>query len=364
MLSRKLLMVLGPVEIEKDILEIGSFSQVYNRTDEFSARLANIFKNLQYIFQTVNPVVLTASSGTGMMEAAVTNVLSKGDKVLSVNGGTFGDRWGKICLKHGINVKEIKIPLGSSVDPLLIENELTANHNFKAVLITHNETSIGTLTDVKAIGEIVRRFPQTVLVVDCISSLVVEKLEMDRWGLDVVISGSQKALSIPPGLGFMSFSQKALTIAKGSDLRSFYFDIFDYIANWDRNQTPFTPPIVLLFQLEARLIKIKEEGLESIQERYSRNTRFLRDGLKGLGLNILASKPANCVSAVSVDDCDASDVVRMMDTEYNISIAPSGGDLKSSVFRVGNFGNIGEPEIKRFIDSLRLTLKELRRVDQ
>lgn len=352
-------MVVGPVEIEDDILAIGSTPQVYNRTAEFSNRLSIIYKNLQYIFQTKNPVILSASSGTGMMESAVTNTLSKGDTILFVNGGTFGERWGSICLKHGIKTIEIKVPYGKSVDPLRIEEHLKNNSNIKAVLITQNETSTGVLTDVKTIAKIVQKFPNTILIADCISSLVVEKMDMDRWGVDVVVLGSQKALSIPPGLGFMSLSPKAMRFAIKSDLRSFYFDIFNYIKNWERNQTPYTPPIGLLFQLEARLEKIKREGLENIQARYLINTNLIRKGLNELGFTILAKNPANCVSAIFVEDYDASEIVKIMSEKHNISITPSGAALKTKLFRVGNYGDISQSDIQRFLNALKLTLNEL-----
>lgn len=358
--ERNLLMVLGPVEIEPDILEAGSWPQVYNRTAEFSERLSKIYQDLQYVFQTENPVLFSTSSGTGMMEAAITNTLSRSDKVLFVNGGTFGERWGKICLKHGIDAKEIRVSLGESVNPSGIDIELRKNPAIKAVLITQDETSTGTLTDVEAVARIVRGFPNTILVVDCISSLVVEKMKMDSWGVDVAVSGSQKSLAIPPGLGFISFSQKALRLGKEAGLRSFYFDIFDHIENWRRNQTPFTPSISLLFQLEARLEKIRNEGLENIQKRYQVHTSFLRNGLREFGLNILAKNPANCVSAVMVEDCDASDIVELMSQKHGISIAPSGGELRTKLFRVGNFGNIGTDEINKCLKALRLTIEELR----
>lgn len=353
-------MVLGPVEIEEDILQIGSWPQVYNRTPEFSNRLAEIHKNLQYVFQTKNPVVLAAASGTGMMEAAITNILSKGDTALYVNGGTFGERWGQICMKHGIKAKEIKLALGETVSPSLIDQELRNNPQIKAVLITHDETSTGTLTDIESIGKIVRELPDVILVVDSISALVVEKLEMDNWGLDIVVSSSHKAMSIPPGLSFISFSQKALKFAEKCESRLFYFDIFEYIKDWKKNQTPFTPPIGLLFQLEARLKKIKQEGLEAIQQRYSENTDFLRKGLSELGFNILSTNPANCVSAVVVTDYNAREIVNLMSEKHYITIAPSGGELETKLFRVGNFGNITRKDIERFLKALKSTLSELR----
>lgn len=358
-MNKKLLMVLGPTEIEEDILKLGAEPQVYMRTSDYSEKLERIFKNLQYVFQTKNPVVFFASSGTGAMEAAVTNVLSKGDKVLYINGGSFGDRWGKICRLHQVETLEIKVDFGNSVNPELVRYELDKHPEIKAVFATLDETSSGALTDIKSIGEIVKNYPDTIFVVDCVSALIVEPMQTDDWFVDVAVSSSQKAMAIPPGLGFMSISDKALKFAEKSDLRTFYFDIFDHISNWKRNQTPFTPAVSLLNQLDRRLSKIKEEGLESYRKRYYHLTNLIRDGLKELGFEVLAKNPANCVTGILTDKYDASEIVRIMREKYNIEIAPSGGDLKTKLFRVGNFGAITEKDIERFLSAMKETLKEL-----
>lgn len=361
MQNKKLLMVLGPTEIEEDILKSGAEPQVYMRTADYSNRLEKIFKNLQYVFQTKNPVVFFASSGTGAMEAAVTNVLSKNDTALYINGGSFGERWGKICKTHGVNAIEIKVKFGKSIDPELVRKELDKNHNIKAVFATLDETSSGALTDVKAIGEIVKDYPNTIFVVDCVSALIVEPLQTDDWHIDIAVSSSQKAMAIPPGLGFMSISEKALEFAKTADLRTFYFDIFDHIANWKRNQTPFTPAVSLLNQLEKRLEKIASEGLENYRNRYYKLTELIRKGLVELGFEILAAHPANCVTGILTEKYDASEIVRIMREKHNIEIAPSGGDLKTKLFRVGNFGNITKKDIELFLHAMKETLKELQK---
>jgi aspartate aminotransferase-like enzyme len=357
--ENKLMFVLGPTEIEDDILQLGCLPQVYMRTPDFSLRLENIFKNLQYLFQTKNPVVFFASSGTGAMEAAVTNLLSRNDSAIYVDGGSFGHRWGDICEKHFVNSIRLEVPFGSSINPQNIEKQLEQNKNIKAVFTTYDETSSGAKTDIEAIGKIVKKYPNTVLVVDAVSALLTEKLNMDEWGIDVVISSSQKALALPPGLGFMAISEKALKFAEQADLRTFYFDIFDYIANWKRNQTPFTPAVGLLYQLEKRLEKIKQEGLENIQQRYADLTAYLREGLKEVGFIPVAKNPVNCVTGIYTAPYDASQIVKIMREKYNIEIAPSGGDMKTKLIRVGNFGAIGKEEIDLFLKCLKLTLEEL-----
>lgn len=358
--ENKLLFVLGPTEIESDILKIGAYPQVYMRTPDFSERLEKIFKNLQYLFQTKNPVVFFASSGTGAMEAALTNVLSEGDTMLYVDGGSFGHRWGDIADKHSVNAIRAEVPFGESINPEYIRQKLNENPDIKAVFTTYDETSSGAKTDIKTIGNIVKDYPGTILVVDAVSALLIEEMKTDEWNLDVVVSSSQKALALPPGLGFMSISEKALKFAEKADLRSFYFDIFDYINNYKRNQTPFTPAVGILFQLEKRLEKVREEGLENIQKRYADVTQYLREGIKKFGFHPVAKNPVSCVTGIFTAPYDASEIVRIMREKHNVEIAPSGGEMKTKLIRIGNFGDIGREETDFMLNALKLTLEELK----
>jgi len=356
MVKKRLLMVLGPTQIEEEILKKGATPQMYNRTGEFSKILERVNRNLQYLFQTKNPVFLLTCSGTGAMEAAVLNTLSKGDEVLAVNGGTFGRRWTEICKKHGVKVKEIKLKYGQPVDPKDIERELSRNRNIKAVLTTLNETSTGVLTDIKSIGAIVNSYP-AILVVDGVSGVGVEEMPMDAWHCDVLLTSSQKAMALPPGLAFISFSKKALRLAEKAGLKTFYFDVFEYQKNWERNQTAFTPAIALIYQLDPRLQKIRKEGLASYRRKYARLTEMLRRGIKAIGLNTAGEKLSNCVTGIwSPDGIDASKVVERMQNNYHIYIAPSPGDLKTRLFRIGNFGDIKEKDISRMLSALKNTL--------
>ena len=358
-MKKKLLMVLGPTEVEKDILKVSSFPQDYMRTADYSKKWERIFENLKYAFQTKNQVVVFASSGTGAMEAAVTNFLSKNDKVLYINAGSFGKRWGDICKKHDINSIEIPVEFGNSPSSAQIEEFLLKNKDAKALFATLNETSSGALTDIKMIGEILKNYPDIIFIVDCISGLLVEEFKQDEWNVDVAISASQKAFALPPGLSFLSANEKALKLAEKSDLRNFYFDIFDYVNNAKRNQTPFTPAVSLVNVLEKRLEKLKKEGLENYRKRYQENTDYLRSELNKLGFTPLAKNKTNCVTAIYSEKYDAFEIVKIMREKHNIEIAPSGGDLKNKLFRVGNYGNINKKDIKLFIKKLKLTLKEL-----
>lgn len=359
--ENKLLMIMGVVEIEEDIRALASKPMSYNRTPDFVPFLKKIFEGLQYVFQTKEPVYLLSGSGTCMMEGAVTNTLSSNDEVLVVNGGTFGQRWADICKKHGIIVHEIKLEYGISVNPDQIKYALDKNPNIKAVFTTQDETSTGTLTDIESIAKIVRNYSNTILVVDCVSSLLIEPLKFDDWGIDVAVSSGNKSIAVPPGVGFMVYSKKAMAMAEKSNLRSYNTDVFEYKKEWERVSTPYTPPLTILNQLDKRLDKIKAEGLENIQQRYSNLTAYLRKGIELLGLKQFTKTPANCVTGIIVpDNIDAYDVVTLMRNKYNIELAPSWPDLRKKMFRVGNFGAVGKEEIDLFLKCLKLTLEELK----
>lgn len=360
-MNRNLLMILGVVEIEEDVRALGALPLEYNRTPDYKGILGNIFKGLQYIHQTEQPVVLVTSSGTGVMEGAVTNVMHSSAEALYVNGGVFGERWGEILNAHKIKSHEIKLEYGHTVSPEKIEQELIKNPKIEAVFLTHNETSTGTLTDIKSIAGVVKKFPNTILVVDCISSILVEPVETDCWGIDVVVSSGNKAIAVPPGVGFMTFSKKALEKVKKSDIRLYNYDALEYLKEWERISTPYTPPISILKQLELRLKKIQEEGLENLRNRYIENTKYLREGVQKLGLTFFTTHQANCVTGVvTPENINAAEVVKIMREKHHIELAPSWPGLKERLFRVGNFGNINKPEIDRFLNALSLTLEELR----
>mgnify|MGYP001524917855 CR=1 FL=1 len=327
-MQKKLLMVLGPTEVEREILDIASEPLEYMRTEDYSQKWEQIFSGLKYVFQTKNPVVVFSSSGTGAMEAAVTNFLSANDSVLYINAGSFGKRWGDICQKHRINAIEIPFEFGLSPDINVIEKYLDKNSNVKAFFATLNETSSGALTDIRAIGNLLKKYPNILFIVDCVS-------------------------------GFMSVSQKALKYAEKANLRTFYFDIFDYVNNYKRNQTPFTPAVSLVNQLQKRLEKIRSEGLENFRARYREHTEYLRIGLEKLGFKCLAKNSANCVTAVMTNDFDASLIVKIMREKYNVEIAPSGGELKTKLFRIGNYGAVGLDEINHCLEVLEKVKEEL-----
>lgn len=349
----------GPTEIEEEILKLGAVPQVYMRISEFSERLKKIYRNLQYIFQTSSPVLMFASSGTGALNAAVSNFIAENDEVLVINGGSFGQRWRELCESVKAKITEVKVDFGTSVDPAKIAELLNKNQAFKAVFATLDETSSGALTDVKSIGKIVKNNPETLFIVDAVSGLLVEPFEMDKWGVDVAVTASQKALAIPPGLSFMAVSEKAAAKAETVSTRPYYFDVLKYLTDWKRGQTPFTPAVGLIFQLERRLEKICAEGLEHYQSRYRSLTEKLRIGMKEIGFDLIAEQPANCISGYWTGKTDAWKLVSVMADKYEISLAPSGGELKTKMFRIGNFGDVTSADIDDLLKKLKAAVKEV-----
>jgi len=348
------LMVAGPTEIEDIVRQAGSNLMVYNRTPEFSQFLIEIEENLKAFFKTKNDVFILSSSGTGAMEAAVVNLLSPGDEVVIVSGGTFGYRWYEIANSYNVKCLIIDMPQGDTVAPELIRDRITSNT--KAVFVTANETSIGVLTDLEAIGNYVKD-TNAILVVDAVSSLGADKLETDEWFCDVVITASQKALAIPPGLSFITVSEKAWKLIYKSKLPKYYFDLKRYKEDILRGQTPFTPAISLLYQLDIRLKKILETGLDVILKQQSEKAAHLCKGLKALGLDVIGRTPSSGVIGILFPpQIDAFSIVETLRHEFSIEITPSPGADKHRIARIGLFGNITFIDIDILLESLKKIL--------
>lgn len=347
---KRKMMVAGPTEIEKEVREAGSWPMVYNRTPEFSEFILDIEEKLKVFFRTRNDVFIMASSGTGAMEAAVINVLSKGDEVIIVSGGTFGHRWYEIASRYGASCRLLHMCQGESIKPNHIKNALSVKT--RAVFVTANETSTGVVIDLEGIGKEVEK-TNAILVVDAVSSMGADVIDTDKWCLDVVITSSQKALALPPGLSFISVSNKAWKCVEISDLPKYYFDLKFYRENICRGQTPFTPPVSLLYQLSLRLNKYLEKGADRTVEDIHKKSLYLRKGLKSIGLEVFGQFPSNGVTGILFPaNIDASEVVKALREKYLIEIAPSPGKDKRSIARIGLFGDVKYDDIDRLLSAI------------
>ena len=351
---RMKVMVVGPTEIEDDIRQAGAAHQVYNRTPEFSEFVLGVESKLKRLFKTENDVYFLSCSGTGIMECALVNFLSPGDKVIVLSGGVFGDRWLEIGAEFGLQCIALKVQQGQAADLSRLTAALTPD--VKAVFVTANETSTGTLCDLENIGQIVNN-SGAILIVDAVSSLGASPLESDAWHCDVVCSSTHKALAVPPGIGLISVSAKAWRHSESAKLPKYYFDLRRYKLNLTRGQTPFTPAISLLYQLDARLDKILDEGLDQVVARHEQMAVYLRTQLRSIDIDTFDIAPANGMVGIRFGpDIDASAVVDKLRSQFKIQITPSPEPDKHRIARVGLFGNLGIRDIDTLVSALRAVI--------
>lgn len=360
MLKQRLLAP-GPTTIPEKVLSSMAEPIIHHRTPQFRQILAEVQEGLKYIFQTQNDVLLLASSGTGAMEASISNLLSPGDKALVIRGGKFGERFAEIATAYKIETEIIDVEWGEAVDPAQVEAKLSADKDksIKAVYATLCETSTGVAHDIQALGRIVSQYP-AVLVVDAISGLGAMELKPDDWGVDVVVAGSQKGLMIPPGLAMISLSCKAWELVEKSRSPRYYFDLRAYRKSLTKTDTPYTPAASLIIGLSNALRMIKEEGLENILKRHRRLAEATRAAVKAMGLNLFSAQPAEALTAVEVPEgIDGQAVVKILRDKYGLTIAGGQGKLKGKIFRIAHLGYVDILDCLQGISALELVLYEL-----
>ncbi len=359
-MRKNYLLTPGPTPLPAQVCEAMARPIIHHRTPQFQAVLKEAGVGLKYVFQTKNDVFILASSGTGAMEAAVVNLLSPADAAISVEGGKFGERWTELCRAYGINCEVVKVAWGQAVGPEEIEKRLKANPKIKAVFTTLCETSTGVATDIAAVGKVVKD-SAAVLVVDAISGLGAIDLKTDDWGCDVVVSGSQKGLMLPPGLGFISVSPKAWKLIEGAKSSRYYFDLKAAKKAWGSTDTPFTPAITLIIALVEALKMMEEDGLENIFSRHRKMAQGTRSAVKALGLELFAPTAASdAVTAVKVPaGIDGEKLVKTMRDTYGVTIAGGQSELKGKVFRIAHMGYIEEFDIIAGISCLEKVLAQM-----
>ncbi len=359
-MRKNYLLTPGPTPLPPQVCEAMARPIIHHRTPQFQAILKEVAEGLKYIFQTSGDVFILTSSGTGSMEAAVINLLSCGDTALTVQGGKFGERWTEICKSYGINTEVIDVEWGKAVSPQEIEKKLKANPKIKAVFTTLCETSTGVTNDIEAIGQVVKS-SSAVLVVDAISGLGAIDLKTDAWSVDVCVSGSQKGLMLPPGLAFISVSQKAWEKVTVSKSPKYYFDLRAAKKAWESTDTPFTPAVTLVIALNEALKMMREDGLENIFIRHKKMADATRSAMKALGLELFAPTAASdVVTAVKVPQgVDGEKLVKTMRDKYGVVIAGGQAELKGKVFRIAHMGFIEEFDIIAGISCLEKVLAQM-----
>lgn len=359
-MQKRYLLAPGPTAIPPEVLLKMAEPIIHHRNPLFEEVLEEVRQDLKYLFGTKNEVLIFASSGTGAMEGAVTNMLSPGDKAICVRSGKFGERWANICKAYGVESINIDLPWGDDLDPALIERTLKENPGIKAVYMQATETSTGVRFPVKEVATIVKNYPDTILVVDGITGVGVFELPMDEWGIDVLVGGSQKALMLPPGLAFAGVSDKAWGFNKTSKIPKFYFNWQKELTNLQKNQTNFTPAISLIIGLRESLRMIKAEGLENIYKKFEVLSYATREAAKALGLKIFAKTPSPAVTAiVAPDGIDGQAIYKTMWKKYGVTGAGGQDQLKGKIFRIATLGYADKYDVITAIAALEFTLRDL-----
>jgi len=354
------LMAPGPTPVPPNVLLAMARPIIHHRAAEYDALFLEVREGLKRLVQTREDVLTPACTGTGAMEAAVANTLSAGDRVIVVNAGAFAQRWLALCKAYDLRVVELEAPHGDTVAPERVAQALRDNKDVKAVLVQHSESSTGVLHDVRGYAQATNG-TDAILVVDAVSSLGITDVPMDAWGIDVLVSASQKGLMLPPGLGLLALSEKAWAAAKRSTLPKFYLDLTEERKYAAKNEARFTPAVSIMVGLREVLGMIEAEGLPNVLRRHDRLSRAARAGAEALGLTLFPkTTPSPALTAVQVPPgLDADRVVEKFATSHNITIDGGRGPTKGKIFRIGHMGYVDDFDVTTALAALEQVLHEL-----
>jgi aspartate aminotransferase-like enzyme len=351
----------GPAPVPPEVLLEMARPIIHHRTPEFSAVLDSVRARLQPLFGTRQEVILLASSGTGAMEAAVTNLLAPGDHAIFVNGGKFGERWGKLLATFGVTGHEVKAAWGHAVRPDQIEEALRAHPEARAVLMQASETSTCAIHPVDQVARLTRA-RATLLIVDGITSVGVFDQRMDEWGVDVLVTGSQKALMLPPGLGILALSPRAWEAARKNRTPRFYFDLQRELkAQRDEHTSAWTPSVPLIFGLNRTLELLHSEGLPQVFARHRLMAEATRAAAPALALELIApDAPAPGVTGIlTPSGLDGGKLVRMMRDDLGVSVQGGQDQMKGKLVRIGHMGHLAPFDMLAAISALEIGLDRL-----
>ena len=347
----------GPTALPPSVREAGARQMINHRGPEFAAMLARILDGIKPYFGTLSDVAMITTAGTGGLEAAIVNVLSPGDRVLGVSIGSFGDRFAKIARTYGADVTKIEVDWGQAADTATLRGELERSPGYKGVLLTHNETSTGVMNPIRDLAAAIREVsPETLILVDSVSGLGAVPFEMDAWCVDVVVTGSQKAWMSAPGLAMLAASERAWTAMETATMPRVYLDLRAHRESHAAGQTPFTPAIAVVYQVDEGLRLMSAEGAEAIFARHEACAAAARAGLTALGFELFADPrhASKTVTAASVpDDLDwksfNGDLKRR-----GLVLAGGQGKLTGKIFRLGHLGSVTVEEIIGAMSSLEI----------
>lgn len=363
MQPREFLMIPGPTPVPDRVLEAVARHPIGHRTPEFSKLLRGAVDDLKWLGQTARDPYVITSSGTGAMEAAIVNTVNSGDGVLSLIVGVFGERWAKICEAYGAKVERVISEPGQPVDLVLLAEKLKKDkeQKIKVVTVTHNETSTGVINDLQAIAKLVRSHG-ALLIVDAVTSFGAVNLPIDEWQVDVLVTGSQKALMLPPGLGVIFFSERAWRVSENCKTPRFYLDLRKYKKSLEQDTTPATPNVSLVAGLRESLLMMREDGTEKIFARHLRLKEALRSGIKALGLKLFVADEHASPTITAIlppNGISVADIRKGLKEDFRILVADGQEELKGKIFRIGHMGYVFERDILMTLAALESVLRKL-----
>lgn len=364
MKDKQFLMIPGPTPVPERALLAMAKHPMGHRSSEFSAIMKEVYQDLKWLFQTEEDVFVYTASGTGAMEAAIFNLVNPGDKVLSLVIGNFSERWAKIAAMKGADVEKINFEWGTAVDPAVLKQRLDqdTNKEIKFVTLIHNETSTGVTNDLQTLAAIIREHG-AISIVDGVTSVGALPVKMDEWGVDILISGSQKGFMIPPGLAFLACSKKAWKAYENCKNPSFYFNFGANKKAVAENSTPYTPNVSLIVALRETLIMMKEEGLDNIYSRHAKLASMVRNGVKELGYKLYVEDDAVGSKVITAiwppEGISVPDLRKTLNKDYNIVVANGQGKLENQVFRIGHLGFVSERDVIMALGALGAATKKL-----
>lgn len=362
-MRKKYIMAPGPTEVPADVLAEAAKPVMHHRTPQFRKILAEVMENMKYVLGTTRNIYIMASSGTGAMEAAISNTVNAGDKVIVGTIGAFGDRWASMAKVYGAEVVKVAPEWGYALNPAEIKKALDENPDAVALFVQLNETSTGVYNDIEAIGKLTANH-KAILVVDGISGVGAQPYYMDKWGVDVTVVGSQKGLMIPPGLAYVSCSAKAWKLVEANKTPKFYFDLKRYEKSVTADKmpdTPWTSAVSLIMQQAVALRMIKEETNEKIWERHAILSKSVREGIKALGLELFAKENPAIVltSVVMPKGLDSKALVKSIRDNYGISMAGGQGKMLGLIFRIGTLGFTDRFDAVMGVAAVEMALKDM-----
>jgi len=357
-IKKQRLLTPGPTPLYPKALYAMLGADMHHRTEDFRAIYKAVLADLKELMGTSNDVLVLVASGTGAMEASVTNCFSPGDRVIVCSAGKFGERWGEMTRAYGLNVVMIEEPYGSFVKPADLEKALAANPDVKGVFVQASETSTGAAHDVRAMGEAVKK-TGAIFVVDAITGLGTMPLDIDGWGLDIVIGGSQKAFMVPPGVAFLSISPKAWAMMDTAKLPRFYFNLKKERKNAVNGESSWTPATALMLALGEALKYIKTLGMDKLVDNAQQLARATRAACAALGLELFApGSPSASVTAVKAPaGLDSGMIVREFKSRFGSIIANGQGSMKGQIFRIAHLGYFDFADLFAMVAELELILE-------